>query len=224
MFAFFMVGAAFPEETTYKTPEGKTLRWSNDLPEAVHSITTIDKLYEVIHKAGDKAYASDVESYVKGNACIVKMRITDPEFYQQEFIKGGIFVLTYPEFYCKYLKTWFLSDFEQLPQATRHDFANFDFYFCFVFVKGADSIQIDSKLVFGDYGTELVIQQPFWVDVGKYHNQKLFGVRGIEQSAFGSYITLGDPYNSVTKDYYPSYLVYRFFNENGAIVGIPEIP
>jgi hypothetical protein len=105
------------------------------------------------------------------------------------------------------------------------DLRAFNIQYWFTLMKDGNYIQVEGKVgpvyssLYRRTIADMILYEPIFIT----YNDKEFKAYSdiyFEEKYFYEF-QLSSPYNSITKEYYPSYFVYLFFDDNNAIKNVP---
>jgi hypothetical protein len=220
----------FSYEEYYQSSNGNILYLNNNLPESFPKIDRIENLGKLFEEYEKENGLPQVYLSIRmdGNKIIFNLQTQDFRFFK-DFYKGGTIYLLTCYYYLKNINLWFFDKIHELNPGwknLRSDLADLKYLYYFTLYDDYDnSIQIYGEVgssyssFYGRTVSDMILWEPIFI---KY-NEKTRNVQS-EITFSDKYFyrfSLGSPYNSITKSYYPSYFVYLFFKDYLAIKNIP---
>jgi hypothetical protein len=202
----------------------------NTLPEGFPKIGKVEDLGKLLEKIDKKNGLPNAELYIelRGNIFLFLFVTREKHFFDDLYSSGSLYLLPCYH-YLRNINVWFFDDIQSLNSdrpSIMEDLRAFDTQYRFTLMKGGDYIQVGGKVgpsyssLYGQTIADMILYEPLFITYNG-RDFKVYSDIYFRERYFYEF-QLSSPYNSITKEYYPSYFVYLFFEDNKKIEGIPN--
>lgn len=219
----------FSYEEVYIGSNGNKLKLINTLPDTFPKIGKVEDLGKLFEKIDEKNGLPDAELWIelRGNNLLFLFETGEKHFFGDLYSSGSLYLLPC-YYYLKNINVWFFDDIRSLNKdrpSIMEDLRAFNTQYWFTLIKDDNYIQVEGKVgpvyssLYGRTIADMILYEPLFIT----YNGRDFKAESdiyFREKYFYEF-QLSSPYNSITKEYYPSYFVYLFFNDYNAIKNIP---
>lgn len=217
-------------EEIYISSNGNKLKLVNTLPETFPKIGKVEDLGKLLEKIDEKNGLPNAELWIelRGSNLLFLFETREKHFFEDLYSSGSLYLLPCYN-YLKNINVWFFDDIQFLNKdrpSIMEDFRAFNIQYWFTLMKGDNHIQVEGKVgpiyssLYGQTIADMILYEPLFI---KYNDKEFKAHSDIYfRERYFYEFKLSSPYNSITREYYPSYFVYLFFDDKKKIEGIPE--